>query len=130
MTSEGDKALRIEVRDGRHFVFFNDAEIVDDARIQQVWEELEEVATEATTSTRKRLVLNLAGVQTITSAMLGKLVKVNLIVVRGGGKLRLFNPSPQVRKLFDITRLYQVFDIRDGPDEDGPSAGGSVRRTP
>ncbi len=60
----------------------------------------------------KRLVLNFANVSFMSSAFLGLLVKVHKRVVEAGGRLQLFNLNPKIYKVFEITSLTNVFDIK------------------
>ena len=59
------------------------------------------------------LTLDLGGVTALSSAALGKLVGLNRAVRAGGGRLALTNPSPAVRRVFRVTRLDTLLDIRD-----------------
>jgi anti-sigma B factor antagonist len=60
---------------------------------------------------QKRLVLNFANVQFMSSSFLGLLVKIHKRVIEMGGHLQLFNLDPKIRKVFEITQLVKVFDI-------------------
>ena len=58
------------------------------------------------------LTLDLAGVDALSSAALGKLLALNLMVRATGGRLALTNPSAAVRRVFRIARLDALLDIR------------------
>jgi len=60
---------------------------------------------------QQHFVLNLAGVDYIDSSGLGQLVSIWRSVRNKNGHLTLFNPSKRVEGLFEITRLYTVFEI-------------------
>jgi anti-sigma B factor antagonist len=60
----------------------------------------------------KRLVLNFENVSFMSSAFLGLLVKVHKRVIEAGGHLQLFNLDPSIYKVFEITKLTNVFDIK------------------
>jgi anti-sigma B factor antagonist len=60
----------------------------------------------------KRLVLNFENVSFMSSAFLGLLVKVHKRVIEAGGRLQLFNLDPRIYKVFEITKLTNVFDIK------------------
>jgi anti-sigma B factor antagonist len=64
---------------------------------------------------KKRIVLNLAGVDFIDSSGLGELVRTHATVRSHGGQLRLLNPSKHVHDLLKMTKLDRVLDIE--PDE-------------
>jgi anti-anti-sigma factor len=60
-----------------------------------------------------RLVLDLDNVQYISSPILGALIKLKKHVSSDRGRLRLRNIHPDLREVFRITRLEQVFIIDD-----------------
>ena len=95
-------------------VYFTDAKILDEARIQQIGKELMEMAASASTS--KKMVLNFQGVQFMSSAMIGKLVLLNKKCKAAEINLKLCQISANVLEVFKITRLNKVFDIH--PDEE------------
>ena len=59
-----------------------------------------------------RLEMNLGGVQTIPSPVLAKLLNLKSIVRFGGGSFALVNLKPDLFKIFELTRLNEVFEIR------------------
>lgn len=62
---------------------------------------------------RKKIVMNLAGVNYIDSTGLGELVSGYRLVKSEGGELKLLNLSKKVTDLLQITKLYTVFDIHN-----------------
>jgi len=60
---------------------------------------------------QQHFVLNLAGVDYIDSSGLGQLVSIWTSIRNKNGHLTLLNPSKRVERLFEITRLYTVFEI-------------------
>ena len=60
---------------------------------------------------RKKIVMNLAGVNYIDSTGLGELVSGFRLVKSEGGELKLLNLNKKVTDLLQITKLYTVFDI-------------------
>lgn len=107
-------SLKSREEEGTLVVNFTDAKILDEARIQQIGAELMEMATAA--SQNKRMLLNFAGVQFMSSAMIGKLVLLNKKAKADTINLKFCNISPNVLEVFKITRLNKVFDIQ--PDEE------------
>lgn len=95
-------------------VYFTDAKILDEARIQQIGTELMEMAARA--AENKKMVLNFQGVQFMSSAMIGKLVLLNKKCKAAGVNLKFCQIAPNVLEVFKITRLNKVFDIY--PDEE------------
>ena len=63
------------------------------------------------------IVVDLGGVTFIDSSGLATLIEALQAVGRYGGKLRLCGLSPEVRKLFDLARLNEVFDLRDDREQ-------------
>ena len=66
----------------------------------------------ATGQGNRPLTLDLAGVAALSSAALGKLLALNRAIRAGGGRLALVNPTPLVRRVFAVTRLDAILDIR------------------
>jgi anti-sigma B factor antagonist len=60
---------------------------------------------------RKKIVMNLAGVNYIDSTGLGELVSGFRLVKSEGGELKLLNLNKKVTDILQITKLYAVFDI-------------------
>lgn len=90
-------------------VSFNDAKILDEARIQEIGKELMGLVEQS--SAGKKLVLDFKGVQFMSSAMIGKLVLLNKKAKAEEIDLRLCEISPNVLEVFKITRLNKVFTI-------------------
>jgi anti-sigma B factor antagonist len=91
-------------------VYFTDAKILDEARIQQIGKELMEMVVKA--GAGHKMVLNFQGVQFMSSAMIGKLVLLNKRSKTEKIELKLCMISPNVLEVFKITRLNKIFDIQ------------------
>ena len=74
---------------------------------------------------RVRIVLNFAGVRYVDSSGLGEMVAAQLAARMGGGRVAL-GLSSNVREVFEMTRLVQVFDIYE--DEPGALRGMTAGR--
>jgi anti-sigma B factor antagonist len=61
----------------------------------------------------KRLVVDLTGITYMDSSGLGALVGLLKRLKESGGKLAIAGPQPQVKRLFEITGLNQVFPLFD-----------------
>jgi len=70
---------------------------------------LREAVTRLLQEGRKKVVLNLAGLQYLDSSGIGELAKVYVSVVKTGGQLRVIGLSPKVEEVLKITQLYRVF---------------------
>lgn len=76
-------------------------------------EELTEIIAQLLSDGRKHFLLNLAEVPIIDSSGIGGLIKSFTRVKNGGGKLKLLNPSRNLRQLLSITGLLSVLEIFD-----------------
>jgi anti-anti-sigma factor len=91
-------------------VRFADRKIVDEAYIQELAQELFALIEQ---ENRRCLLLNFSDVEFLSSAALGQLIKLDKKVKAAGGKLKLSNIRPEIYEVFAITRLNQLFDIKD-----------------
>ena len=70
-----------------------------------------------TSQSRRKILLNLAGVPYIDSAGLGEVVRTYTTVSRQGGQLKLVNLTKRITDLLSITKLLTVFETFDTEDE-------------
>jgi anti-sigma B factor antagonist len=91
------------------FVTFTEERIVDEEQIRELRESLEPVIEK---NEDKKLILNFSNVSFMTSALLGLLVRIHKKVRELGGRVQLSNLDPNLYKVFEITQLTRVFDIR------------------
>jgi len=110
-------SLKSEQKEDILVVYFTDAKILDEARIQQIGKELMEKGDEAAKTESKKMLLNFQGVQFMSSAMIGKLVLLNKRAKTAGLVLKFCAISPNVLEVFKITRLNKVFDIQADEDK-------------
>jgi len=89
-------------------VTFTEERIVDEEQIRELQESFEPIIKN---NQDKELILNFANVKFMTSALLGLLVRVHKKVCELGGRLRLSNLDPSLRKVFEITQLTKIFEI-------------------
>lgn len=62
---------------------------------------------------KKKILLNLAGVDYLDSTGVGELVGSYTTVRNGGGELKLLNLTQKVHDVLHVTKLYTVFDVKD-----------------
>ena len=62
---------------------------------------------------KKKILLNLAGVNYIDSSGIGELVSSYSTISRDDGQLKLLNLTQKIRDLLAITKLLTVFDVYD-----------------
>ena len=65
-----------------------------------------------TDESHQSLLLNFEGVEFLSSAALGKLIKLDKTVKGAGGRLKLACIRPEIYEVFSITKLDQQFDIK------------------
>jgi anti-sigma B factor antagonist len=95
-------------------VRFLDRKIIDAANIQELGDELFGLVEK---EQRKNLLLNFANVEFLSSAALNKLIILDKKVKGQTGKMRLCNLKPEIYEVFAITRLNQLFDIKNTEQE-------------
>ena len=66
---------------------------------------------------KKKILLNLAGVNYVDSSGIGELIANYTTVNRGGGQMKLLNLTEKVQDLLVITKLLTVFDVYDNEAE-------------
>lgn len=103
---------RVEVHevDDVTVVHFRDHKIIEDFGIQELGQELTQLVE---AEGRKKLVLNFASVDFLSSAALGKLISLDKKVKATGGKLKLCNIRREIYEVFAITKLNRLFDIKN-----------------
>lgn len=93
---------------------FLDKKILDENNIQLIGSQLFALVEE---DGRKRIVLDFANVEYLSSAALGKLITMDKKVKGSGGKLRLCAIRPDIYEVFAITKLNKLFDIKDTQED-------------
>jgi anti-sigma B factor antagonist len=104
------RRVRISEVGGVTVVRFVDRKILDVSNIQELGDELAALVEQ---DDRKRLLLNFSDVEFLSSAALNKLIVVERKVKAHAGALKLCNLRPEIYEVFVITRLNQLFDIKD-----------------
>jgi anti-sigma B factor antagonist len=72
---------------------------------------LREVVTGLVENGRKRILLNLQGVEYVDSGGLGELVRTHTTLQKEGGQLKMVNVNQRVQELLKVTSLHKVFDV-------------------
>lgn len=112
--TKAESRLRVSDRQGITTVEFVDRNILDEANIQTISEEISGLIDR---TDPPRLLINFANVDHLSSAALGALITINRQVRDRAGQLRLANIDPQIYEVFVITRLNKLFEIHDTTDE-------------
>jgi anti-sigma B factor antagonist len=110
MSQPQRRHLRLESIDGVTVVSFVESKIVSEENIQEVGDQLYSLVDN---EGHRQILLNFANVQYLSSAALGKLINLKKKVGAVGGKLKLCCIHPELKVVFKITRLDQVFEIFD-----------------
>ncbi len=113
MPSSGSSRLRVKKHNDVTEVEFIDRNILDEANIHQIREEIMGLI-EASAS--PRLLVSFASVDHMSSAALGAMISINNAVKIKKGQLRLANIDPQIYEVFKITKLDKLFQIHDSTD--------------
>jgi anti-sigma B factor antagonist len=103
----GYRGLEIEAVGGVTVVAFRRRQILSEAAVQELGQQLLGLAT----GSDCRLVLNFGGVERLSSAVLGQVVALERAVRRAGGRLALCGVRPDLSHLFTITRLDRYLDL-------------------
>ncbi len=90
-------------------VFFTDAKILDEARIQEIGRELIDMVG---TTPSGKLLLNFKAVSFMSSAMIGKIIQLNKKCREAKVDLRLCEISDNVMEVFKLMRLNKVLNIQ------------------
>ena len=91
-------------------VRFRDHKIIEDINIQELGQELFQLVE---VEKRRKLLLNFAAVDFLSSAALGKLITLDKKMKAAHGTLRLSHIRPEIYEVFAITKLNRLFDIKE-----------------
>jgi len=109
-----DSRLRIKDEEGVTVVEFVDRNILDEANIQQIGDEISGLIDQ---QDKPRLVVSFANVEHLSSAALGTMITINSKIRAKDGDLRLADIDPQIYEVFVITKLNKLFNIHDTTQE-------------
>lgn len=109
-----DSRLRIYHEGDVVQVRFVDRNILDEANIQRIGEEIVSVIEQRD---RPKILISFENVDHLSSAALGTLITINNKVRARNGQLRLAEIDAQIYEVFVITKLNKLFEIHDSADE-------------
>lgn len=112
--AQTDARLRVRKENGITFVEFVDRNILDEANIQQIGEEILSLID---ADTAPRFVISFSNVDHLSSAALGTLITIHNKMKGRKGQLRLCNIDPQIYEVFVITKLNKLFEIHESIDK-------------
>lgn len=109
-----DSRLKISNNDGVTLVEFVDRNILDEANIQAITEEITAVIEQADVP---KILISFSNVDHLSSAALGALITINNKIREKKGAFHLANIDPQIYEVFVITRLNKLFNIHETTEE-------------
>ena len=112
--------IRVQDLNGIKRIEFVERNILDEANIQQIGEEISRVVDEQEVP---RVVISFLNVDHLSSAALGTLITVNNKVRDKDGQLALAEIDPQIYEVFVITKLNKLFNIFDSSEQAMASFG-------
>src|SRR5512136_592639 len=114
MTRKGREQIIMQKQGEVAVVSLLNKRLTDSVTIQAMYEELQLIAKDKKTN---KIVLNMDGVEYLSSAVLGKLISLLKLVKKEKGDLRLCNIHPNVAEIFNVTQLDRVIGIDKGVKE-------------
>ena len=109
-----DSRLRVRKESGVIRAEFVDRNILDEANIQAITDELLALVVN---EPRPKLLISFSNVDHLSSAALGALITIHNKMKGLSGQLRLADIDPQIYEIFVITQLNSLFNIHDTADE-------------
>jgi len=113
MTSAPSR-LRVADQDGITHIEFVDRNILDEANIQQIGEEITRIID---AQPAPKVLISFDNVDHLSSAALGTLITINNRIRDKDGQLRLANIDKQIYEVFVITKLNKLFSIHEATEE-------------
>ncbi len=102
--------IRVQDQDGVKRIEFVERNILDEANIQQIGEEIGRVVD---SQDEPKVLISFTNVDHLSSAALGTLITINNQIRGREGQLRLAEIDPQIYEVFVITKLNKLFEIFD-----------------
>ena len=93
---------------------FLDRNILDEANIQQIGEEISRLVDD---HTQPKVLISFQNVDHLSSAALGTLITINNKIRTKDGQLRLSNIDAQIYEVFVITKLNKLFQIHETSEQ-------------
>lgn len=117
--------LKVVIDGEATIVSFLDVAFLDETSIRELGDELEALVTK---SDKINLIINFTNIDYLSSAVLGRLVKVHKLIKAKNGKMHLCHIKNSILQVFKSTKLDKIFAIF--PDQakalaglKGPSSG-------
>jgi anti-sigma B factor antagonist len=112
--AQGSSLIRVKEQNGVKRIEFLERNILDEANIQQIGEEISRIVE---AQDRPRVLINFQNVDHLSSAALGTLITINNKIRGKDGQLRLAEIDPQIYEVFVITKLNKLFQIFESTEQ-------------
>lgn len=112
--SSAASRLRVSDQDGVIRIEFVDRNILDEANIQQIGDEIGRIIE---SHPQPKMLISFDNVDHLSSAALGTLITINNKIRAKDGQLRLANIDKQIYEVFVITKLNKLFEIHEATDQ-------------
>lgn len=109
MEASGSSLLTISQRGGVTVATVETTNMLDAITVTDFGEE---VVTYALQHPGLRLLLNFEKVEFLTSAALSELIRIHDTIEKSGGKLRLWGVSPDIQRVFQVTKLDELLSVK------------------
>jgi anti-sigma B factor antagonist len=109
------RRLEIEESGDVTVVKFTDRRILDEHNVQAIAKELSHLVEDLG---RRKLLLNFTNVEYLSSAALGKLIRLNKKLKAVGGRLVLCNIRAEVYEILETTKMNHLFEMQRQDDAD------------
>ncbi len=106
--SDAIPPLSVVTQKDIRIVEFTNNKILDEANITDIGQTLIYLVDE---NPAPKILLDFNNVEHLSSAALGMLINLNNKIRQGNGQLRLANIKPQIKDVFQITKLDKLFKI-------------------
>jgi anti-sigma B factor antagonist len=106
--------LITRTQDGVLLAYFHEVRIVDETLIENIGNDLLALVADAT---HDKMILNFKNVAFMSSAMIGKLILFGKKVGAANIALRLCGINDNIRQVFDLMNLEQLFEIDDSEEQ-------------
>ena len=100
-------SLITDEQDGVLIARFQGGRIIDEAQIETLGKQLQELLTEE----NKKVILNFESLNFMSSAMIGKLIQFGKKCTNSGVDLRLCEINENIEEVFDLMKLDSIFKI-------------------
>ncbi len=112
--AQSNSLIRVKEQNGVKRIEFLERNILDEANIQQIGEEIGRIVDG---QDRPRVLINFHNVDHLSSAAQGTLITINNKIRGKDGQLRLAEIDPQIYEVFVITKLNKLFQIFESSEQ-------------